>query len=155
MTRLAIRHLCLYALRVCAALFWASFAARFAKRFLPTATIPTFAVAAVLGISFETFRLLVQLRGGKLGGFAFFCFILSRFSVLYALILVIGGIIEHYVEGGWGYIFDWYGFVIGGTYVLAITSYLTHQHALDEDEKRRDVKPGEKEELSRYMHPYI
>jgi hypothetical protein len=154
-TLLAIRYLCLYALRVCAALFWASFAARFAKWFVPAAAIPTFVVVAVLGISFETFRLLVQLRRGKLCGFAFFCFILSRFSVLYALILGIGGIIEHYVGGDWGYVFDWYGFVIGGMYVLAITSYLTHQRALDEDEKRREVKPGEKEELRRYMHPYI
>jgi hypothetical protein len=36
--------------------------------------------------------------------------------------LVIGGMIEPYVGGGWGYIFDWYGFVIGGMYVLFFTS---------------------------------
>ena len=155
MTLPTFRYFGLYAFRVCASLFWASFAAQFAKRFIPAATVPTFVVVAVLGISFETFRLLVQLRRGKLCGFAFFCFILSRFSVIYALILIVGGMIEHYVGGGWGYIFDWYGFVIGGMYVLALTSYITHQHALEEDEKHRETKPGEKQELRRYMHPYI
>jgi hypothetical protein len=124
---------------------------------VPAARIPTLIVVAVLGISLDTFRLSIQLRGGKPSGFVFFCFLLALFSVVYAVILVIGGIIEHYVGGGWGYIFDWYGFIFGGMYVLAYTSFMTHQHALEEDEKHpRPIDPEEDARKGReYMHPYI
>jgi hypothetical protein len=157
MTLPAIRYFGLYAFQVCASIFWASLAAQFASRFVPATRIPTLIVVAVLGISLDTFRLSIQLRRGKPSGFAFFCFLLALFSVIYAGILVAGGIIEHYVGGGWGYIFDWYGFVIGGMYVLAYTSFMTHQHALEEDEKHpRPVDPEEDaRERRRYMHPYI
>jgi hypothetical protein len=155
MTLPAFRYLAFYAFQVCASIFWASLAARFASRFMPAAMIPTLIVVAVLGISLDTFRLSIQLRRGKPSGFAVFCFLLALFSIVYALILILGGIIEHYLGGGWGYMFDWYGFVIGGMYVLFYTSWMTHQHALEEDEKHRETKPGEKEELRRYMHPYI
>jgi len=90
-------------------------------------------------------------------GFAVFCFLLAMFSVIYAVILVAGGIIEHYLGGGWGYIFDWYGFVIGGMYVLAYTAGIAHRFALEEDEKNpRPTDPKEDAQKRRhYMHPYI
>jgi hypothetical protein len=158
MTLPAFRYLRLYVFQVCASIFWASLAAQFASRFVPVAKIPTFIVVAVLGISLDTFRLCAQLSSkAKPSGFALFCFLLALFSIIYAVILVVGGIIEHYLGGGWGYIFDWYGFVIGGMYVLAYTSFITHQQALEEDEK--DPRPVDPEDDARkrrqYMHPYI
>ena len=157
MTLPAFRYLYFYGFQVCASLYWASVAAHFTKRFVPTASIPTFVVVAAIGISLDTFRLTVQLRGGRLSGFAFFCFLLALFSVIYAVVLIVGGIIEHYVGGGWGYIFDWYGFIFGGTYVLAYTSFMTHHHALEEDEKNpRPIDPEEDARKRReYRHPYI
>jgi MFS family permease len=155
MTLPPFRYLGFYAFQVCASIFWASLAARFISRFVPAAKIPTLFVVAALGVSLDTFRLTIQLRRGKPSGFAVFCFSLALFSVIYAVVLVIGGVIEHYIGGGWGYLFDWYGFVFGGMYVLFYTSLLTHQHALEEDEKHRELKPGEEEELRRYKHPYI
>jgi hypothetical protein len=157
MTLPALRYLYLYAFQVFASIFWASLAARFVSHSVPAARIPTLIVVAVLGISLDTFRLSVQLRRGKPSGLAVFCFLLALFSIIYAVILIVGGIIEHNVGGGWGYIFDWYGFVIGGMCVLFYTSLMTHQHALEEDEKHpRAVDPEEDtQERRRYMHPYI
>jgi hypothetical protein len=115
-------------------------------------------VVAVVGISLDTFRLCAQLSSRSLPtGFAIFCFLLAHFSVIYAVILIVGGIIERHVGGGWGYIFDWYGFIIGGMYLLAYTSFITHHNALEEDEKHpRPVDPQEDARKRRqYMHPYI
>jgi hypothetical protein len=158
MTLPALRSLSLFAFQVCASIFWASLAAQFATRFVPAARIPTFVLVAVLGISLDTFRLCAQLNSrAKPTGFAYFCFLLALFSIIYAVILVIGGVIEYYLGGGWGHIFDWYGFIIGGMYVLAYTSFITHHQALEEDEK--NPRPADPEEDARkrrqYMHPYI
>jgi hypothetical protein len=158
MTLPALRYFYLYAFQACASVFWASLAAQFATRFVPAAKIPTFIVVAVLGISLDTFRLCSQLSSRrKPTGFALFCLLLALFSVIYAVILIIGGTIEHYLGGGWGYIFDWYGFVIGGMYVLAYTSFISHQFRLEEDEENpRPVDPQEDARKRReYMHPYI
>ena len=157
MTLSVFRPLGFYLLGVCAAIYWASLAYRVAQRFAAPAAIPAFIVVATVGVSFETFRLAVRLRHGKPSGIAIFCFILSRFSMAYAVILIIGGIIEHYIGGTWGYLFDWYGFVFGGMYALAFTSGTTHHLALKEDlEHPKPIDPEEDaRERRKYMHPYI
>jgi hypothetical protein len=157
MTLPVFRSLGFYVIGVCASTYWAALAYRLADRFAAPAAIPAFIIVAIVGVSFETFRLAVRLRHGKPSGVAVFCFILSRFSIAYAIILIIGGIIERYVGGSYGYIFDWYGFFFGGMYALAFTSGLTHYFALEEDLKHpKPVDPEEDaRERRKYMHPYI
>jgi hypothetical protein len=114
MTLPVFRPLGFYVLGLCAAIYWASLAYRVAQRFVAPAAIPAFVIVATVGVSFETFKLALRLRHGKPSGFAIFCFILSRFSMAYAVILIIGGIIEHYIGGSWGYLFDWLGLSLVG-----------------------------------------
>jgi hypothetical protein len=151
------RLLGLYAVGLCVAVYWAAVAYRLVHRVVAAAAIPAFIIVATMCVSFETFRFVARLKQGKPSGFGIFCFILSRFSIAYAVILVVGGTIEHYVGGSWGYLFDWYGFVFAGTYALGITAALTHHFALEEDLKH--PKPVDPEEDARkhrkYMNPYI
>jgi hypothetical protein len=156
MTLPVFQPLGLYVIGLCASIYWASLTYRVASRLVAAAAIPAFIIVAIMCISFETFRLVVRLRHGKPSGFGIFCFILSRFSIVYAFILMIGGIIEHYVGDSWGYLFDWYGFVFAGTYALGITAALTHHFALEEDLKHpKPVDPeADAREHRKYMHPY-